>query len=216
MPIPAESTNVRRAQESELPELAEGLARAFQNDPVSEWLLPDPQRRELVQTDVYYEYLWWAMTDGSVYTTDEREGAAIWLPSNAPLPEGLEERIRETYGPDARQLTIGTQTMAQYRPHEPHQKLTAIGAFARGRGIGTALLQRHMAELEQNGEVGYLNASSEGSKRLYIRLGWSSLHLGVVNGIRVDANDETSPTMYPMTFNRQPSLGIRGRRAYHG
>lgn len=79
-----EAETVRKATADELRALASVLARAFLDDPVFSWMLPDESRRLETQERAFELWLRKLFFDqGESYTTDGVAGAAIWeLPAN--------------------------------------------------------------------------------------------------------------------------------------
>jgi hypothetical protein len=74
---------VRKATANDAPWLAESLARAFYEDPVMRWVLPNELRR-LRQLDraldsVFLKRL--CFPHDETYTTESIAGGALWLPS---------------------------------------------------------------------------------------------------------------------------------------
>lgn len=170
------SIEVRHATQSELPELAKGIAQAFQNDPHSRWLLPDDATRPVVQERANLLFLTWALDAGRVNTTADLGGVAIWMPDNVVPPPAHDEQIRDILGSDAnlRYEQVADVARPFYPHYLRHDYLDCVAAFETGRGIGTALLQHHLRELDETDRYGYLVASTPDSARLYGRLGFSA------------------------------------------
>src|SRR5262245_56151693 len=81
---------VRRAAAADVPALRRLLARAFADDPLIAWALPDPDRR-LAHTE---RWLGWFLdaylADGEVHCIDDR-AVVLWLPAGqraASPPDG--------------------------------------------------------------------------------------------------------------------------------
>jgi hypothetical protein len=72
---------IRRADMSDIPKLAQTMAAAFQHDPVSMWLMPDPDDRARRHPAFFriFIFLEHAIVWGEVHTTHEFEGVALWL-----------------------------------------------------------------------------------------------------------------------------------------
>jgi ribosomal protein S18 acetylase RimI-like enzyme len=65
-----------------------------------------------------------------------------------------------------------------HRPPEPHWYLHDIGAGpeARGRGVGSALLEHRLGLVDQSGTaLMFLEATTPGSRRLYERFGFEAV-----------------------------------------
>jgi hypothetical protein len=68
---------VVRAELGQRDALAELMAAAFDQDPVSIWLFPDEQSRESTQRRFFTLFLDLAFESGEVYTTDTGHGVAL-------------------------------------------------------------------------------------------------------------------------------------------
>lgn len=75
------------------------------------------------------------------------------------------------------------RTLQRHRPPHPHWYLLAIGVGegARGLGVGRALLEHRLAELDRSGLPAYLEGSTARNQALYGRLGFVAL--GPVRGL---------------------------------
>ncbi|MEX1252908.1 MAG: GNAT family N-acetyltransferase [Dehalococcoidia bacterium] len=77
----ATQTQIVPLQESQQKIAGEVLARAFFDDPLSEYLLPDEEKRRKVLPWFFGKGAKYGHMFGEVYTTpDSVDGAAIWLP----------------------------------------------------------------------------------------------------------------------------------------
>jgi ribosomal protein S18 acetylase RimI-like enzyme len=77
----------------------------------------------------------------------------------------------------------------RHRPRRPHWYLAEIvvGASARGLGVGSELLRHRLAQIDLEQAPAYLEATTDGSRRLYERFGFRSLGLVPVAGPRPTA-----------------------------
>lgn len=64
--------------------------------------------------------------------------------------------------------------LARHRPAARHWYLAQIGAVAsaRGTGVGSALLEARLAQVDAEGATAYLESSNERNRRLYARAGF--------------------------------------------
>src|SRR5713226_9180748 len=62
----------------------EVLALAFQNDPISHYVLPDETHRSRVLRWMFQRHLQYGQRYGLVSTTAAIDGVAIWLPPDQP------------------------------------------------------------------------------------------------------------------------------------
>jgi ribosomal protein S18 acetylase RimI-like enzyme len=175
-----EAEAVRKATEDEIPGLASILARAFYDDPVFSWLLPDEGRRLATQERLFSLLLRRLMfRQGESYTTDGLAGTAIWESPGQWKVGALEQlsllpamvRILGRRTP----RVVHALTMLEFRPPEaPHFYLPFLGVAPewQGRGIGSALLRPVLGRCEDEGLGAYLEASSSGNRALYERHGF--------------------------------------------
>ncbi|GAA2271471.1 GNAT family N-acetyltransferase [Glycomyces scopariae] len=164
------------------------LASAFEGDALAAWLFPDPARRAGYQEGFYRSLL--EHPGAESYLAGET-GASIWLRLGAG--ESLHQD-GPTAGPLARLAGLGA-ALAQRHPVDPHLYLAVMGVAAgfQGRGIGSALLERRLELADRDGEAAYLEASSPGSRALYLRHGFADLGEPV--------RFEDAPPIFPMWRN---------------
>jgi ribosomal protein S18 acetylase RimI-like enzyme len=196
----------RRTAGQDLPMLVETLVAAFVDDPLMSWIVPDGLRRPQIlraffeiAVDVNQPY-------GELYTTDPVPVAgAVWVPPGCqPTGEHAEQLAAcyvEAAGEFADRTVAVLERMEECHPQEPHDYLFLLGTRPewQSRGLGSALLREVLERCDQEGRPAYLEASSEGNKRLYLRQGFE-----VVGEIRLP----DGPSMWPMW--REPSN--RGQR----
>ncbi|GAA1662934.1 hypothetical protein GCM10009830_05320 [Glycomyces endophyticus] len=170
--------------------VASVLASAFGADPFAAWLFPDPDRRAAYQDGFYRSFL--DHPGAEAYLAGGDTGAAIWVRL------GANESLHQdgpTAGPLARLFAVGSALARRHPVDRPHLYLAVMGvaAGAQGRGIGSALLRHRLDRADREGEPAYLEASSPGSRALYLRHGFADL------GGPVQVED--SPLVQPMWRN---------------
>jgi GNAT superfamily N-acetyltransferase len=171
------------------------IADTFSLDAITSWLIPPVQDRLPIQRRFFTMHAAHALDHGDVYgihESGELAGVAVWF--TAPFPEipGQDEAIASFAGEHAERFGILGRQMDKLHPHEPHHYLAFI-ALVRGqtgRGLGSLLLEEHHRRLDAQGMPAYLEASSEASRRLYLRHGYVDMPelLRLPDG----------PVMYPM------------------
>jgi len=160
------------------------FARAFQEDPLMRYAIPDAQQRRRLLPALMGLNVRYGCRYGEVYSTAECTGAAIWLPPGhatytlwrmlragmfiAPLRlpwpvlrrlaavEGRAQRLHERYAP------------------RPHWYLAQIGvepAFQR-QGIASRLLRPMLARMDTAGLPCYLETENPANVALYERYGF--------------------------------------------
>lgn len=155
------------------------LAAGFEDDPLMAWAFDDRRRAKLEALfGVACEQTY--VVHGRTYLRDD--GAAAWFPS-----PGKQEPN------DARSALVGTAlveagctgdeldrlgaigaAMDAMHPTEPHWYLGMVACLPdrRGRGIGSSLLERSLADVDAAGDPAYLESSNPRNEPLYERFGF--------------------------------------------
>src|SRR3954464_14467860 len=147
----AMTVDVLRAEMAHIPEMSAMLARAFEDDPVWRWLLPDPAQRAKHLPRFFSVLARHHHRAGGGVQVARRDGtigaAALWDPpgrwSHTPLEQlramptllhALGRRVTTAMRVDA--------VMHAAHPEEPHWYLAVIGSdpTVRGGGFGQALM----------------------------------------------------------------------------
>jgi GNAT superfamily N-acetyltransferase len=155
------------------------LAKAFYDDPILGWLMPDERKRHARLRRFYaIELRHLALPRGQVWTTSDLTGAALILPPGAwrvPLHATLLEggAFGVHLGRGAR-LGIAMEWRHARDVREPHYYVRDIGVLPemQGKGLGSALMRPTLERCDREGLPAYLEASSERSAALYARLGF--------------------------------------------
>lgn len=176
---------VRTATRADAPAVARILSEAFRDDPAWSITLPQDETRP-AKLAAYYRrrvrrrpgWVDVAVDDGEVV------GALLWEP---PADPGALATVRRAIAGGTRwvlgRLPIGrgarhTLQIEAYRPTAPHWYLRDIGAGpeARGRGVGTALLEHRLAIVDRSPTpLAFLESTTPGSRRLYERFGFEAI-----------------------------------------
>jgi GNAT superfamily N-acetyltransferase len=170
---------IRTASVHDLARVALALSRAFYDDPVFAWGLPDADRRREVLPGFFTVFAGAFQRHGHVHRTADGTGAALWVPPGV-APVGDDEAdafgaaLQEVVGPDAERTFIISELLDENHPHDPVWYLNFMGVepAGQGRGIGSAFLEAVLREADRNGEPAYLDATSMRSRRLYERHGF--------------------------------------------
>jgi ribosomal protein S18 acetylase RimI-like enzyme len=171
---------VRPVVASDVPALADMLTRSFADDPVANFMFAGERRRRhglhsFFTSQIRRQYL----PLGHVYTTDDRSGAAVWGPpdrTRQPVRELLRllptaPYLASTRMVKALQLLFEIESL---HPKEPHWYLATLGAdpARQGKGIGSALLDTMLRQVDEEGVPAYLESSKLRNVSLYARFGF--------------------------------------------
>ena len=171
--------DVRKATPEDVPALAGSLARAFDDDPVMEWLFPDPRRRPRWTRTFFAVRLRQLLRQEEVWSTHQGTGAALWAQPDRwklSLGEtlGLVGRIAAGVGLRTPQSLRGLTLIEERHPREPHWYLAVLGVDpeAQGGGLGSALLEPVLRSCDEDGVAAYLESSKERNIAFYARHGF--------------------------------------------
>jgi GNAT superfamily N-acetyltransferase len=201
--MPTPLAGVRFAGSADLDQVVGLLTEAFLISPVGDWLVPDlPTRRE-----IYRGYLAihaaHVMKVGFADVTVDGSGVALWLPrlQRMPPPDDYDEQLADVCGPWLRRFQLLDALLAEHHPRTPHHYLALLGVDPRAqrRGVGGALLNHHHANLDDAGVPAYLEASTVGSRDLYLRHGYT---LAATAPVELP---EGGPLLWPMWREPRPT-----------
>ncbi|HLI15667.1 MAG TPA: GNAT family N-acetyltransferase [Acidimicrobiales bacterium] len=171
---------MRRARPGDVAPIAASLARAFAHDPVACYLFPAAARREaslrrFFALQLRHHYL----PRGEVFTTAERDAAALWMPPSAAPPD-LARQLADVLllAPVLRGRLLAARQLARllaaHHPEARHYYLGTLGTDPRrqGEGRGSALLQPVLEACDRSGTEAYLECSRAGTVPFYVRHGF--------------------------------------------
>ena len=182
MPSPYEIVPLR---ETELSLAAAALSRAFHDDPLQIYTLPDPAERAALSPALFAAALRYGLLFGEVLTTaGSPVGTAIWLgpdgwditPEKA-MAAGF-DRLGGEIGEDAAERFFTTLAAAEpyHRSAVPpmHWYVMVIGVApeAQGKGLARALLQPMIDRALAAGQPCYLETANPTNVAFYERLGF--------------------------------------------
>jgi GNAT superfamily N-acetyltransferase len=177
------AVDVRPAARADIGELSRVLARAFFEDPVTRWEVPDDKVR---RTKLHH--LWAALirhhhlAGGGVEVATHNgtiSAAAVWDP-----PGRWDYRRRESlrmmprlvwaFGWDQSRSEALTEAMKNVHPHEPHWYLAIVGSDPRIRpkGFGHALMRSRLDRCDAEGLPAYLESTNPDNVPYYRRFGF--------------------------------------------
>ncbi len=172
--------SIHRATRADRDALVAVLARAFDADPVAEYLLRKDDKH------LGLELMFGAFVDHVILPKGEAwlatgaganvAGAALWAPPgrwDVGLLRGarMVPALARSVGLRAIHSARASKTVQDKHPKAPHWYLFAIGVdpALQGRGVGAALLRRGLERCDADKSPAYLEASTENSSRLYER-----------------------------------------------
>lgn len=193
--------DVRPSRKTDVWALSRTLGRAFYEDPVMRWMLPDDAQRAtgLPRTFAAITRRHFLAGGGvEVATNGSGVGAAtLWDPPGRWKQSRLEgllmmpSYLLATGGRTARGRQVG-ELMKKQHPEEPHWYLAVIGSdpTVRGGGFGRALMQSRLDRVDAEHAPAYLESSNPDNIPYYMRFGFE-----VTGEIKLP---DGGPSMIPM------------------
>jgi ribosomal protein S18 acetylase RimI-like enzyme len=188
---------LRRARAIDRGAVVRALARAFDADPVINYVLRQDDRRAFAFElffDVAFRTL--SLPHDEAWVAEDGAGAALWTPpgkwSDFTLVRSIHHLVRAVGVRRSPRIFRALDRVGHLHPTQSHWYLFAIGVDPdrQGRGIGGALLDAVLTRCDASGTPAYLEASSPHNVRLYERKGFR-----ITDEIRM-AND--APPLWPM------------------
>jgi ribosomal protein S18 acetylase RimI-like enzyme len=172
------------------------LARAFFDDPVMVWAVPDDGRRRQVLPGLFAMFAQTVARHDEIYHAPGAAGAALWVPPgqevvSAGEADGFGRSLERLAGGDAARILGVCELLDERHPQESHYYLWFLGVEpgSQSRGIGSALLTRVLQRCDRDGVPAYLEASSARNRALYERHGFQAVDQVAAPG---------APPMWPM------------------
>jgi len=158
------TTAVRTAGVEDQSDMAGTLGRAFADDPLFDWLVPDQTRRHRMLPAWFTLAFKKMFTRREVYTTDDHAGAAVWAAPGEWKTKPVEMvsmipgSIRVVgLGPMRRLITM-LNAMEKEHPEELHWYLEVLGTDPphQRKGVGAALMKPVLDRCDAEGLPAYL------------------------------------------------------------
>jgi predicted GNAT family N-acyltransferase len=193
---------VRDAQKSDVRALSATLGRAFYEDPIMKWMLPDDRQRAKGLPRMFAILTRRQFLPGGgveVATRGSTIGAAsLWgPPPGRPKESRLEDLLLApafllVFRGRARVSQQVAELMKKVHPEEPHWYLGVIGSdpTVRGAGFGQALMRSRLDRCDAEHAPAYLEATKQETVPYYMRFGFE-----VTGEIKLP---DGGPSMYPM------------------
>ena len=189
------SEKIVRLPDSQISAAAATLARAFQNDPLMAYTIPDPAERARLLPDVYAPMLRFGFLAGEVYAAaDAPDGVALWLPPNAKWTrENIEASgmhlLANLIGNDAYQRyreVVGREWRARERDMTEacwYLLLLGVEPSAQRRGLGGALMRPILERADAEQLPCYLETENQRNLAFYLKQGFDMIVNGEEAGI---------------------------------
>jgi len=172
---------IRKATDDDVEQLAEVSARAFERDPLTEWLVEDPSNTLQVERQMFLAEWRISKQYDLIFTDSDRQGVAVWKPPGASVTIG--NRIRQVWSLVG-SIKLSRRTLAKIRlfvdvekahPKEPHYYLSllAVTPDMQGKGLGSALMQPILELCDREGIHAYLETETESNVGFYSRKGFT-------------------------------------------
>ncbi|MGB6552296.1 MAG: GNAT family N-acetyltransferase [Candidatus Binataceae bacterium] len=203
------SAKIVRLPESQISAAAATLARAFHDDPLMVYTIPDPADRARMLPGVYAPMIRFGFLAGEIYATasaDAPEGVALWLPPNAKWTrENIEASgmhlLANLIGNNAYQRyreVVGREWQARERDMPEacwYLLLLGVEPGCQRRGLGGALMRPILQRADAVRLACYLETEKERNVAFYMKQGFDM----IVNGEEAG----TSGVRF-WTFRRMP------------
>jgi ribosomal protein S18 acetylase RimI-like enzyme len=175
----------RPATRADIPALSMALGRAFFDDPVMRWMLPDDDLRRLKLHRLFaaitrYHHLSRGGVEVATATSPDGVGAAaLWDPPGQWQTSRIDELraipgLFMAFGASLRRGLEVTELMKEAHPEEPHWYLAVIGSdpTVRGKGFGQALMRSRLDRCDAEHAPAYLESSNPDNVPYYERFGF--------------------------------------------
>jgi ribosomal protein S18 acetylase RimI-like enzyme len=163
----------------ERPMVVHTIVAAFAADPVVRWVWPEAHRYLESMPAFTVAFAGGGFRDGSAYTTDGYEGAALWLPPDVhPDDDAVGAIVEQTVArPLQGDLQSLMEKMAGFHPDGPHWYLPMIGVDPahQNKGLGAALLRHALERCDREGLPAYLESTNPRNVSLYLRHGFVAM-----------------------------------------
>jgi GNAT superfamily N-acetyltransferase len=169
---------------ADVPAVCACLASAFHEDPLwGHWAFPDQAERLRELPRLMRFWVLGALPHGWVRISERAEAVAVWLPPGVPELSGKEQVEFEAFvdralGPRAPELMELFDSFERQHPsHAPHYYLSLWGTHrdSAGRGLGAALIEQCLAEIDEQHMPAYLESTNPVNVPRYEALGFAAV-----------------------------------------
>lgn len=201
------SAKIVRLTGSQISAAAWTLARAFHDDPLMVYAIPDPAERMRLLPGVYARMIHFGYLAGEVYATAAAlEGVALWLPPNAKWTrENIEasgmHQLATLIGDEAYQRyreVVGREWQARERDMTGscwYLFILGVEPSCQRRGLGDALIRPVLERADTEQLACYLETENQRNVAFYLKEGFDM----IVNG-----EEAGTSGVWFWTFRRMP------------
>ncbi len=170
---------IRKLTDADVEAVAAASARAFYDDPLQVWALPDASTR-LAKLEAMFTLQTRAasLPMGASYTDDSCSVGCFWAPPGAwqPTPQMLADlvELRDILAEGVTRFGIAMHAMHAVHPEEPHWYLQGLGTDPprQRQGLASAALEPILNRCDAEGTPAYLESTKERNVAFYERHGW--------------------------------------------
>jgi ribosomal protein S18 acetylase RimI-like enzyme len=187
----------------DVPRVVASLARAFEDDPIFDYLLPPGKHLARIQGYFTAALKVQHLDHGLCFTTTDRSAAALWDPPKEwKMTVGQIARggrwLFPAFGRYIPKALRALSMMEKVHPSEPHYYLAVLGTHPaqQGKGLGSAVLQPVLQRCDAELMPAYLESSKASNIPFYERHGFKVTgEIALPNG----------PSLWPMWRDPQPA-----------
>ncbi|MDQ1520070.1 MAG: hypothetical protein QOI55_1143 [Actinomycetota bacterium] len=190
-------------RDTDVDAVAAASARAFYDDPLQVWALPDDSTRlAKLETMFALQTRIAALPLNECYTDDTCSVACFWAPPRRwqPPPDVVADLgpLRDVLAEGLARFIVAMHAMNAAHPDEPHWYLQGLGTDPprQGEGLASAALDPILSRCDAEGVPAYLESTKERNIAFYERRGWR------VTGT-IDVPDD-GPTLWTMWRDPNP------------
>lgn len=177
---PADRLVARPALPREWRAMGDVLGQAFQDDPVWQWVCPDPARRRRHLGAAFAHVVRQRVRNGWGWTVEGNAGAAVWAAPDEWRARPIDAArmalpmLRATGVRGVAERLGALAKLEKRHPREPHWYLEIVGAdpSLRGRGVGSSLMRPMVERCDAEGLPAYLESSKKENLPFYARFGF--------------------------------------------
>jgi len=190
--------NLVRLTKSQVKPACKMLARAFQDDPLCTYWIPDARKREDLLAPIFEVIIRYGVSYGRVYATSiDLEGVAAWQP---PGKAKMSAWATMLSGGFSLVPKVGIRVISRMQSYDkyasalhhrladfPHWYLAPMGVdpVFQGRRHGATLIKAMLARLDEEDLPCYLETHKEKNMEMYRHYRFTVVETGVIPGTEV-------------------------------